>query len=209
MSKRRILKIDVDRWFADRALRLCSPGARGFLVDLQALCYPSGVLAVEGKPLTDGHLASLTGLTVAQVRGFMKELGPAGAYDVADDQFLCFPAMVSEAAFVEQARSHGSRGGARKHRVSAPVVQEAAVEQPRPVAPPPPPSPPRKPAAPWYKSPAGWVRTGNQHAMSMQPDEGIESFRLRVSLRIPPGPHREMLTPGQMKQWEAAQAQKS
>ena len=54
-------------------------------------------------------------------------------------------------------------------------------------------------------SSAGWVRMGNQHAMSMKPEEDIEAFRLRVSLKIPLGPHLEMLTPGQMKQWEAAQ----
>lgn len=213
MSKRRILKLDVDRWFADRALRLCSPGARGFLVDLRALCCPSGVLAVDGRPLDDKQLAALTGLTVAAVRGFMRELGPAGAYDVTDDQFLCFPDMVADAAFVAQARNHGAKGGRRKHKVreERPIISHTAVAQLKTdieagnrvteliaVA-------PRRPAAPWYKSPAGWVRMGNQHAMSMKPEEDIEAFRLRVSLKIPLGPHLEMLTPGQMKQWEAAQ----
>jgi len=156
---------------------------------------------VEGKPLDDRQLASLTGCAGATVRSFLRELAGANAYEVKDGEFLYFPDMVAEAEFVAAARTHGARGGKKAHR-----PRDESVEWLPPPLTVPAPVPARKPAAPWYKSPAGWVRMAGQHAMSIQPDEPIEAFRLRVSLRIPPGPHLEMLSPGQMKQYEAIAA---
>jgi hypothetical protein len=107
---KQLLKIDVDDWFGNRRIRLCSPAARGFLIDLRCLCADTGYLHLDGKPLDDTQVARLVGESLDDVQGWMTELGEAGAYSV-NDEGLCFEDLVKNAEFVNQARESGARGG--------------------------------------------------------------------------------------------------
>lgn len=56
----------------------------------------------------------------------------------------------------------------------------------------------------WWKTPAGWVRMGNQQALSMRDDEVFEDFQIRVAARLPFGRHLDVLSVGQVRAVEAA-----
>ena len=63
--------------------------------------------------------------------------------------------------------------------------------------------PPAKKALDWWKSKAGWIRKGNEQAMSMKAGEDFEDFQIRVASRIPIGRHLDVLTLGQVRAVEA------
>lgn len=60
-----------------------------------------------------------------------------------------------------------------------------------------------KRAAAWWLSPAGWVRKGNEQALSMQAGEDFKDFQVRLAARIPPGRHLDVLSPSQLRAVEA------
>lgn len=227
MSAKTSFRFDTELWLQNRQLRACSPAARGFWVDVLCLCHPSGYLVLpNGKAVTDDQLAGLVGSPVKLVRGWLKELGEAGIFSVSEDNLLCSSRMVKEAAFVAQAKEAGARGQARKKQAVRPVPLPAGdpaapppdpqhfIEAGRKLDAAPFPTrgrnvygpasdsvvavaaPAKKPLD-WWKSPAGWVRQGAQQALSMNPDEVFEDFQIRLSARIPPGRHLDVLTPGQ------------
>lgn len=202
--KKKILKLNCDDWFADRPVRLCSPAARGFLIDLRMLCVPSGYLVLNGLPLSDDQIASLTGSTVAKVREWLKELAAANAYDV-DNNGLYFVDMVKEAVFKAGAKVSGARGAAKKKEVKvvAPVADpflagivakgnQAPAEPTTPVKTARPAAPTKKPAA-WWKTPNGWVAKGREQAISMKPGEDLVAFQERVARRLPDGDWLDVL----------------
>ena len=208
--KKKIIKLDVDQWFSNRLLRLCSPAARGFLIDVQMLCVPSGYLEANGQPLKDEQVASLTGSTVAKVKEYFKELAAANAYEVDEDRgMLCFPDMVKDAKFKEQATISGakaSRKPAKNVPAAKPIKSPRAAEMlAKPATPEPPPPlaksviPPKQPA-PWYKTPAGWARKGNEQAVSKKLGESFEEFQFRIAKRLPDGPHLDVLPKYMAKQ---------
>lgn len=111
--KKKILKLDVDAWLTDRRIRLCTPAARAFLIDLRALCVPSGRLVMDDQPLSDDQIALLCGYTAAKVRELFKELGTAKAFHV-DEDGLFFADMVKDSKFKAQAKVSGSKGASKK-----------------------------------------------------------------------------------------------
>jgi hypothetical protein len=200
--KKKILKLDVDNWLTDRRLRLCSPVARAFLIDIKCLCVPSGKLVMDGQPLSDAEIALLCGYSVEQVMELFKELAAAKMFAV-DDDGLFFPDMVKDYAFKAQAKDAGARGAAQKKAkpASTPVEkQEVAATpantKPAPKIPPPPLAKsviaPKKPAA-WWLTPSGWGRKGLEQAISMSPDEAFLDFQIRIAKRLPNGPHLDEL----------------
>lgn len=215
MSKKKGFVFEPELWLSDRRLRTCSPAARGFCVDLLALCYPSGYLLIGGVAPKDKDLASITGLPVGDVRKYLAELGQKGIFHVSENDQLFFNRMVKSADFSEQAKEHGRIGQAMKkvklvdkmpaRRVQEPVakvvkIQELETEQHPPKEPIPafaskPNATLKAASLPWYKSPAGWVRKGQEQAMSYLPFDDFEEFQYKLSCRIPPGPHLDQLTP--------------
>jgi hypothetical protein len=216
--KKKILKLDVDRYFANRSVRLCSPAARAFLIDLKCLCVPSGRLVMNGMPLSDDQIAQLCGCTVGKVRDWLKELAAADAYDVdggglyfADmlkDPVLKRMAKVSSAKMKEKAEPVASFA-VEKQEVKAPALDEksktakAMVDKVALMPTPPKITAPAKKAAPWYKSPAGWIRMGQQHSISMAKDDAYESFQLRVARCLPDGEHLDYVTASVAKEVRA------
>ena len=208
--KRKVLKLDVDGWFTDRLLRLCSPAARGFLVDLRCLCVPGGRLVANGKPLTIQQIASLTGSTAAQVNAWFKELAEADAYQT-NEQGLYFADMVKDAIFKAGAKVSGAKAkkpkagpAAHAKPIESPHAGEmlasslpetkTATPMPPVAAPKPNPVPVAKKPAAWFRTPAGWVRKGQEQAIQMQDGEAYEDFQYRVAKRFPEdGPWLEFM----------------
>lgn len=220
--KKQIVKIDAAKWFSSRNLRLCSPAARGFLIDLKCLS-PGGRLVANGMPLSDDQIASLTGSTIGKVREWLKELAAADAYDV-DGDGLYFADMLKGAGFKAQAKVNVAKAKIpaktypqippptpliKAAGPSAPIVSKKmfdqmaeniiegakitkeihALPETNTATPMPPVKPPAKKPAPWYKTPAGWVRKGQEQGLSMQQDEAYEDFQMRVAKRLPDAAH--------------------
>lgn len=189
-----------DRWLGNRSLRACTPAARGFWVDLLALMHPTGYLIhpANSEPLTDEQIAQLTGSSVRDVRKWITELGNAGIFTIEGDR-LCSTSMIKAAARELRSRAAGQRGG-RPQKAVAEIIQVQVT--------PPPPPPPVQRATPakipdWWLSPAGWARMGQQCAIDPMPGETIYDYQVRVSARLPPGPHLEALSDVQIKMVEA------
>ena len=194
----------IDLWMNNRALRACSPAARGFWVDLLCMCHPTGYLPT----LTDKQIARAIGETPASVRKWLAELGQAGIFHVSDDDRLYSSRMV-KAALSEADRqqtisehrrsfSDAPEGGEFGGALSAP-----AVPRTEPTPSPAVPARSAMPSADWWLTPAGWSRMGAQQALTMKPGEAYEDFQCRVAARLPPGRHLDALTRGQLMRVEA------
>lgn len=202
------LKFFPSLWLNNRALRACSPAARGFWVDLLALVFPSGYLTLpNGKPMSDDQIAGLVGSPRRMVSGWLKELGEAGIFNVSDDGKLFSSRMVKEAAFAAQAKVSGARGQKlKKAKAAMPPADvgasghshitetHGAAAAPATETP-----PPAKKALDWWKSKAGWIRKGNEQAMSMKVGEDFADFQIRLAARIPIGRHLDALTLSQVR----------
>ena len=202
-------------WLRNTDLRGCSPEARGFWLDVLALCFPSGYLVrKDGSPIDDETLARMLGLPVRLVRKWLQELGAAGIYSVSPDNRLFSSRMVKQAEFVAQARVAGERGQDRKKS-----KQSVAPRETLPAAPAQGGAPLAEPTGPtgtggapavaaqtnhqrksldWWRTPAGWIRKANEQALSMKPEEAFADFQIRIAARIPSGRHLDSLTPAQM-----------
>jgi hypothetical protein len=222
--KHKTFKFDPDVWFKNRDLRSCSASARGFWVDLLALMHPSGYLAINGNPMDDKQIARLTGESVATVRKLIAELGTAGIFSVHESGCMFSSRMVKESKFVEQAKLSGARGQVKKKAKIQPekqpsekigttitvrvpkrqVISEETKQAVKLVAdyiennsvttPPKP-----KKHVDWWKTNAGWARKGVEQAISIQTNEDVEDFKLRIALRLGDGNHIEGLTPKHQK----------
>jgi hypothetical protein len=73
--------------------------------------------------------------------------------------------------------------------MDAPITAPAAMPAKRPLD--------------WWLSPAGWVRKASEQAMSMQPNESLQDFQVRLAVRLPMGRHLDVLTAGQVRAVEA------
>jgi len=207
---------DPALWLDNKALRACSPAARGLWLDLLCLMHPNGgYLVLNGKPIDDTQLARMVGEPIKVIRACIAELGEAGIFCV-DNRGMFSSRMVKKANFVRQAKASGAVGQQRKKQKSkGPEVglvvsgeKKAVVfagagsmEIPVPPTQKQPPSSPK--VLPWYKSPAGWVRQGQAQSLSMREGEQLQEFQVRLSARIPPGMHLEELTETQKKMVEA------
>jgi len=172
-------------------------------------------LTLNGKPIDDTQLARMVGEPVKVIRACITELGDAGIFCV-DSKGMYSSRMVRKANFVRQAKVHGVEGQRRKKANAATIADsEIVVKVPKRTAlpadtsvlqavvpVPPKPAAPAK-ALPWYKSPAGWVRKGQEQSLSMRPGEAIQDFQVRLSSRIPAGMHLDELTETQKKMVEA------
>lgn len=197
MSAHKTFKFDPGAWLNNRALRLCSPAARGFWVDVMCLCHPSGYLVAAGNPMSDKQVAALVGESPARVRGWFAELGAAGVFDVDGDR-LVVPGMVKA--------PKKDKPPAKTQKPIQQVPDGFIKEKPEPELPPPVELPPvvvtPKRVKDWWETPNGWAQKGNSQAIGMKPGESLEAFQVRLSVKLPPGPHLESLSDYQRAQVE-------
>lgn len=187
--KKNVLKIDIDRFFGDRKIRLLSMPARGFMLELKMLCT-GGYLLVNGLPMSDEHIRSLTNCTLANLRIWMRELGDAGIFRV-DDDGLYFPDMVKaeKKELKEKKKPTPKPQRTEQRKVNESInptasglsaVEQLNVQQPKLSA----------PALPWYRTPSGWVKEGQKQGLSYDAEnETMDTFKHRVASRLGNGPH--------------------
>jgi len=225
--KQKTFKFDPGLWFKNRSLRSCSPAARGFFVDLLCLMHPTGYLVINEHPMDDKQIARLTGETVSTVRKLIAELGGAGIFSISEDGRLFSSRMVKEHQFSQNAKVSGARGQIqKKSKIQTKTTLEKIVlgeikpkigttisirkpseyknisstmPEPEIVQPP---SKPKK-HVDWWKTNAGWARKGVEQAISIQPNEDVEDFKLRIAQRLGDGLHVEGLTERNQKRMKA------
>lgn len=211
-----------DIYFGNKDLRLCSPAARAFWIDLLCLmCQSGGYLAHNGEPLADGDIAALTGLQKSDIKKWLIELGAHQIYSVDDRGWMYSSRMVKDAGFVKKAVAAGQRGQVNKKAKAQekPVFVAASIEVPLQKTP-----KTRKQiekalsrdptadreevkkvadlivrqnaaAKPWWETPAGWATAGQKQAISKTADESVDEFKYRVAKRLGTGPHMAGLAP--------------
>jgi hypothetical protein len=106
-------KFFVDDWLADMHLRVCSPAARGLMIDLICLAHKSDrrgfIQQANTTPLTQEQVARLLGYPSAEAGNLFHELFNAGAISASETGVLFIPAMVRE----ERIRKARSEAGSR------------------------------------------------------------------------------------------------
>lgn len=87
-AKRPWLKFFPSDWRSDAALHACSSGARGLWIEMLCLMHeanPSGSLLLNGRQMTPKQLASLSGVPLKEVMGYLTELGQVGVLGRDED----------------------------------------------------------------------------------------------------------------------------
>ena len=101
-------------WLRDTALRSCSVQSRGLWIDM--ICYmhegsPYGYLKVGNKVILPSNLASMTGLTLQEAEGCLKELHDAGVYDIDENGVICSRRMIRDENLRNIRALGGHKGG--------------------------------------------------------------------------------------------------
>ena len=101
-------------WLRDTALRSCSVQSRGLWIDM--ICYmhegsPYGYLKVGNKVILASNLAGMTGLTLQEAEGCLKELHDAGVYDIDEDGVICSRRMIRDENLRNIRALGGHKGG--------------------------------------------------------------------------------------------------
>jgi len=100
-------------WLRDTALRSCSIGARGLWIDM--ICFmhegsPYGYLKVGNKVILPENLSRMTGITLQEVQGYLKELQEANVYDIDIDGAIFSRRMIRDEN-VRKLRAEGGKLG--------------------------------------------------------------------------------------------------
>ena len=114
MSRLPWIKFYFTDWQADPGLRLCSRGARSFLLDLMAIMHqadPYGYLLVHGEKPTVAITARLTQDTVQEAAKYLAELVGKGVLSVREDGVLFSRKMVRDEEKRRISAESGRRGG--------------------------------------------------------------------------------------------------
>ena len=154
-------------WRADQALRICSLAARGLWIEMLCIMHESskpGLLMINDNPVTETHLALMTGASPDQVANLIAELESAGVFSRNREGVIYSRRMTRDQKRAKTARKNGKKGGnptLRKQRRNQPLVN-------------PPDKPPDK----------GWVKTQRPEAR-VQIESGLGLERRSLS---PGGP---------------------
>jgi 5-methylcytosine-specific restriction endonuclease McrA len=108
------MKFFPSDWLADAALRVCGPAARGLWMDCLCLMHsaePYGHLLINGRPVTDTQLATLTGIDPTTVRSLMTELETAGVFSRNRAGVVYSRRMTRDFKKANIAVRNGQRGG--------------------------------------------------------------------------------------------------
>lgn len=101
-------------WRSDQSLRLCTAAARGLWIEMLCVMHtakPYGHLIVNGHPLTDTQLASLSGLPLDQVTALVAELENAGVFSRNTKGVIYSRRMTRDASKAAKCSVAGKRGG--------------------------------------------------------------------------------------------------
>lgn len=108
------LKFFPTDWRADQSLRVVSLAARGLWIECMCIMHeadPYGHLVVNGRPVTDTQLASLTGSTPDQLAELIAELEAAGVFSRNGRGVIYSRRMTRDHKKAQTARKTGKSGG--------------------------------------------------------------------------------------------------
>ncbi len=120
-------------WRGDAALRMCSLAARGLWMEMISIMHgaePYGHLLVNGLPVNEKQLASLSGAPLRETINAIVELESCGVFSRTADGTIYSRKMVRDFEKEQSDRSNGKGGGNPKIRkgVNPPVNQEAPLD---------------------------------------------------------------------------------
>lgn len=108
------LKFFPTDWRADQSLRVVSLAARGLWIECMCIMHeadPYGHLVVNGRPVTDTQLASLTGATPDHLAELLAELEAAGVFSRNGKGVIYSRRMTRDHKKAQTARKTGKSGG--------------------------------------------------------------------------------------------------
>lgn len=114
MEKRPWFKFYPSDWRADKGLRLCGAAARGLWIEMLCVMHeakPYGHLLVNGRPLTETQLASLSGIPLDQVHALLAELENADVFSKNGKGVIYSRRMTRDARKAAKCSHAGKEGG--------------------------------------------------------------------------------------------------
>jgi len=114
MTKQPWMKFYPADWRADAALRTCSPAARGMWIEMLCIMHdasPRGVLAINGRPVTDAQLSVLSGIPARDIVRLTDELEGAGVFSRAADGAIYSRRIMRDEDRASRDKANGTRGG--------------------------------------------------------------------------------------------------
>jgi hypothetical protein len=108
------MKFFPSDWRADPALRMCSVSARGLWMEMLCIMHeaePRGSLLINGHPVTERQLASLTGATLREVNTWIAELELSGVFSRDENGTIFSRRMKRDQEKADQDKANGKAGG--------------------------------------------------------------------------------------------------
>ena len=108
------MKFYPSDWRADPALRMCSLAARGLWAEMMCIMHeaePYGHLLVNGKPLNEKQLASLSGGDLRETVNALAELESCGVFSKTDAGVIYSRRMKRDREKAERDKANGKGGG--------------------------------------------------------------------------------------------------
>lgn len=108
------MKFFPSDWRADPALRCCSLEARGLWIDMLCIMHeadPRGHLLINGQPMTERMLASLTGTDESTVSRLQTELETAGVFSRSNKGVIYSRRMTRDEKLSMMRTKSGKKGG--------------------------------------------------------------------------------------------------
>lgn len=96
------------------SLNFCSLAAKGLWIDMLSIMGISekvGFLQIGGKPITDEQLATMEGISINDVKKYLKELEDNKVFSRDENGIPYSRRMARESQEFEQAREYGKQGG--------------------------------------------------------------------------------------------------
>ncbi|WP_085908298.1 hypothetical protein [Kiloniella majae] len=114
-------------WRADPALRMCSLSARGLWIEMLCIMHDAeGFLEINGIPVNERALASLSGCLIEDVNELLIELENAGVYSLDRKGRIYSRRITRDVKKARTARKNGKNGGnptLSKQRKNSPSVK--------------------------------------------------------------------------------------
>ena len=108
------MKFYTSDWRSDPRLKMCSPAARGMWIEMICLMHeatPYGHLLIHGQSPNEAQLASLTGISIAELPDLIAELERLGVFSRTKEGVIYSRKLVRMASKSAKARKNGNKGG--------------------------------------------------------------------------------------------------
>lgn len=114
MAKRPAFQFYPSDWRKDPSLSVCSLAARGLWIEMMCIAHEAeeyGVLALNGKPMTEAQLSRMVGESPKVVKEMLVELEDAGVFSRREDGAIYSRRMVKDEHIRNVRSDAGKKGG--------------------------------------------------------------------------------------------------